>query len=71
MHISAVVVAAWESQGQDMRLAPRAGLCMYNAGVAIVFLLLGMSGEMHGILLWPAALLHGVVGAAMLAALFR
>ena len=27
-----VGVAGWESPGQDIRLAPRAGLCIYNVG---------------------------------------
>jgi len=31
-----VGIAGWESQGQDMRLAPRAGLCMYNVGAAML-----------------------------------
>ena len=47
------------------------GIALLSVGAAIVFLVLGMSGEMQGILLWPAALLHAVVGAAMLAAFFR
>jgi len=66
-----VGVAGWESHGQCMRLAPRAGLCVYNVGVAIVFLTIGIADEMHGMLLWPAALLHAAIGAAMLAAFFR
>ena len=61
-----VGVAGWESQGQDIRLAPRAGLCAYNVGAAIVFVILGTSGGMNGILLWPAAILHALIGAMML-----
>jgi hypothetical protein len=61
-----VGVAGWESQGQDIRLAPRAGLCIYNVGVAIVFVILGTAGGMNGILLWPAAVLHALIGAIML-----
>ncbi len=58
--------AGWESAGQAMRLAPRVGLCIYNVGVAIVFVIVGASGGMNGILLWPAAILHAVIGAMML-----
>ncbi len=61
-----VGVSGWELQGQDIRLAPRAGLCTYNVGAAIVFVILGTSGGMNGILLWPAAILHGLIGAMML-----
>ena len=61
-----VGVAGWESQGQDIRLAPRAGLCIYNVGAAMVFVTLGTYGGMNGILLWPAAVLHALFGATML-----
>ena len=64
-----VGVAAWESQGQEIRLAPRAGLCLYNVGVAALLLMFGTAGGMHGPLLWPVAGLHAVIGAMMLSAL--
>ncbi len=59
-------VAGWESSGQAMRLAPRVGLCIYNVGAAIVFVIVGTSGGMNGILLWPTAILHALIGAMML-----
>ena len=59
-------VAGWESPGQDTRLAPRAGLCVYNVGAATVLVILGATGGMNGILLWPTALLHALIGAMML-----
>jgi hypothetical protein len=49
-----------------MRLAPRVGLCIYNVGAAVEFVIIGASGGMNGILLWPAAILHAVIGAMML-----
>ena len=51
---------------EKMRPAPRVGLCIYNVGAAIVFVIVGASGGMNGILLWPAAILHAVMGAMML-----
>lgn len=66
-----VGVAGWEPHGQSTRLMPRTGLCIYNVGVAVLLMMLAIAGGMHGILLWPAALLHAVFGAAMLAAFFR
>ena len=59
-------VAAWESQGQDIHLAPRAGLCLYNIGIAVLLAILGTTGGMHAPLLWPVASLHGLIGAVML-----
>lgn len=61
-----VGIAGWESPGQDIRLAPRAGLCIYNVGVAIVLAILGAYGGMSGMLLWPASVLHALIGAMML-----
>ena len=61
-----VGVAGWESPGQAIRLAPRAGLCIYNVGVAIAFIIIGASGGMNGILLWPTTVLHALIGAMML-----
>ncbi len=61
-----VGVAAWETRGQDSHLAPRAGLCIYNVGVAALLVILGTTGGMNGPLLWPVAGLHGLIGAAML-----
>lgn len=61
-----VGIAGWESLGQDIRLAPRAGLCIYNVGVAIVLAILGAYGGMSGMLLWPASVLHALIGAMML-----
>ncbi len=63
-------VAAWESQGQEIRLAPRAGLCLYNIGIAVLLAILGTTSGMHAPLLWPVAGLHGLIGAAMLWVIF-
>ena len=63
-------VAAWESQGQEIRLAPRTGLCLYNIGIAVLLAILGTTGGMHAPLLWPVAGLHGLIGAVMLWVIF-
>lgn len=62
----AVGVAGWELQGQDIHLAPRVGLCIYNVGAAIIFVMLGTIDGMNGILLWPVAILHAMIGVTML-----
>ena len=58
--------AGWEPPGRTIHLAPRVGLCIYNVGATIVFVIVGTSGGMNGILLWPAAILLAVKGAIML-----
>lgn len=61
-----VGIAAWESRGKDDRLAPRAGLCIYNVGVAVLLAILATAGSMYAPLLWPVVVLHGLIGALML-----
>jgi len=65
-----VGVAAWESPEQHTRLAPRAGLCLYNIGIAVLLAIFGTTGGMHAPLLWPVAGLHGLIGAVMLCVIF-
>jgi len=60
-----VGVAAWESPGQDTRLAQRVGLCIFNVGAVVAFVIFGTYGGMSGILLWPAVVLHALIGAMM------
>jgi len=62
----AVGVAAWETPQQAVRLAPRAGLCIYNLGAAVVLAMFGSMGASGGILLWPVVIVHGLIGATML-----
>ena len=59
-------ISAWETEPQKTYHAPRVGICIYNVGVATLLSILGTLGGMNGILLWPAAGLHGLIGAAML-----
>jgi hypothetical protein len=63
-------VAAWESPEQENRLAPRAGLCLYNIGIAVLLAIFGTTGGMHAPLLWPVAGLHGLIGVVMLCVIF-
>lgn len=61
-----VGIAGYESRGADARLAPRAGLCIYNIGAAVVFAIFGSQSVTSGILLWPVVVLHGLLGVMML-----
>jgi hypothetical protein len=42
------------------------GLFVYNVGAPILFVWLGLATTLHGILLWPAAILHAGIAAALL-----
>ncbi len=43
------------------------GLFLYNAGATMLFGWVGAATTMHGILLWPAAVLHAGIAVALLA----
>lgn len=59
-------VAVFEMAGQEPRHTTRAGICTYNLGAGVLLSMLGALGVSNGILLWPAAALHGLIGATML-----
>jgi hypothetical protein len=42
------------------------GLLVYNVGVVVLFVWLGVTTTLHGLLLWPATILHACVAAALL-----
>jgi len=41
-------------------------LFTFNAVVAILFAYVGVTTALHGILLWPAVILHAIIGGALL-----
>ena len=57
----AVGVAGWDTD-RHSGTAPKAGLCIYNVGAALTLALFGLVGDMGGLLLWPATVLHAVLG---------
>ena len=42
------------------------GLFAFNGGVAILFAWVGIASALHGLLLWPVAILHTIIAAALL-----
>jgi hypothetical protein len=42
------------------------GLLVYNVGVVLLFVWLGVATTLHGLLLWPVAILHACIAAALL-----
>ena len=66
-------IAGWDSQeqAQGAALGPRTGLVVYNVAATAMFVYLGTTGAMNGLLLWPAAALHLVISLLMLGAIIR
>jgi hypothetical protein len=42
------------------------GLFVFNLGVAVLFVWVGVATTLRGVLLWPAVALHAVIAAALL-----
>jgi hypothetical protein len=42
------------------------GLLVYNVGVVVLFVWLGVATTLRGLLLWPAVILHAGLAAALL-----
>jgi len=42
------------------------GLFAFNGGVAILFAWVGVASTLHGVLLWPAVILHTIIAGALL-----
>ncbi len=52
--------------------APRRGvvsLLVFNVGVIILFTWVGVVTTVHGVLLWPAVILHAAIASALVAQL--
>lgn len=59
----------WERPHQAAGFAPRFSICINNLGATALLALLALFATvagMNGILLWPAIVLHGVIGSVML-----
>jgi hypothetical protein len=55
-------LACWPGRAPVERAAPAIrGMLVYNALIAVYLTYVGIVLELHGLLLWPAALLHALV----------
>jgi hypothetical protein len=52
-------LACWP--GKEATRSAALAMLTYNVIVALYFLVLGLHGEWVGVLLWPAAVLHGIL----------
>jgi hypothetical protein len=64
-------VACLPSSEAGSRRGAVQGLLAFNIGVAILFADLGVATALHGVLLWPAVVLHAVIAAALLPYVLR
>jgi len=62
----ALGVAAFQPATAAVSKAGRAGLFIYNAGIMVFLPLYGTTSESFGVLLWPTAALHMLIGLIML-----
>lgn len=63
-------IAGWPKPAGHNGGAAR-GLFTYNALATVFFLYLGVRGELVGLLLWPAAAIHGAIAIALAGILAR
>ncbi len=59
-------VSVWALPQQKSHQPSLLGICTYNLGIAGLLLVLAVMGNVGGVLLWPAIVLHGLIGIAVL-----
>ena len=64
--IIALGMACWEASSHAPMLNPRKSLCGYNIAVGILLISIGVSQDAIGVLLWPGAFIHLVIGLLLL-----
>lgn len=62
----ALGIACLPSTVTGSRRSTLLGLLVFNLGVVILFTSVGIVAAPHGVLLWPAVVLHAVIAAALL-----
>jgi len=62
----ALGIACLPSRAIGSRRGAVFGLVVYNVGIAILFAWAGVATTLSGVLLWPVAVLHAFIAAALL-----
>ena len=62
----ALGIACLPSKAGEAHRRAVLGLFLFNAGVTILFAYVGVASALHGFLLWPAVILHGIIAGALL-----
>jgi hypothetical protein len=58
-------IAYWSTRTTSAPRGSIFGLLVFNMATAMLFAWVGMTAAFHGILLWPAVLLHSGIGASL------
>ena len=68
----ALAIACWPGHDSARMLIPAArAMLTYNAFVACYLTFLGIGGHFAGVLLWPAAVIHGLISLLLLRELLK
>jgi len=63
--LASLAVACWPSAGSEPYAPAWRGMLMYNALVSACFVYLVTVGKIGGVLIWPAAVAHALIAAAL------
>ena len=64
-------VSAVEIFNQPIKVFTRIGLLVYNFAVAVLFLVLAIIFKMNGLLIWPTAGLHLIMGILIMISILK
>jgi hypothetical protein len=64
-------VACWSTRATAAARGSILGLLVFNVATAMLLTWVGMTSSLRGIFLWPAVLLHGIIGAGLIWQYFR
>jgi hypothetical protein len=64
-------IAYWSTRTTADPRGSILGLLVFNVATAVLFAWFGLTASLYGTLLWPAVLLHGVIGADLIWQYFK
>jgi hypothetical protein len=64
-----IACVPWDAA--ELRYSTVLGLFVFNAGLAILLVWVGISPAVHGFLLWPVVILHSLISVGLLWVLLR
>lgn len=64
-------IAYWSTRTPSDPRGSILGLLVFNLATAVLFAWFGLTTSFHGIMLWPAVVLHAVIGADLMWLFFR
>jgi hypothetical protein len=64
-------IAYWSTRTASDPRGSILGLLVFNVATAVLFAWFGLTTSLHGIMLWPAVLLHAVIGGDLMWLFFK